>query len=140
MSTSSAVVQEHRSPGRRALLLGLGLAAAGIIGYVVQVSNQRLAAPWYMPCLATAGAALIAGSLWKRRTFWRALSLLLVVLLAGAEWAFLFATRLPSYSGPVAKGRPMPEFETMQTDGTPFTRRDLAGGQNHLFVFFRGRW
>ena len=47
--------------------------------------------PWYVPCLATLGAVLLVVSLWQRRTVWRVLALLLVVLLAGAEWLILLS-------------------------------------------------
>ena len=106
----------------------------------MQISAQRLTAPWYMPCAATLGAALLVVSLWRKRTVWRMLALLLVVLLAGAEWTFLLATRPPAYTGPVAEGRPFPAFATARADGTPFTQADLAGDKNNVLVFFRGRW
>jgi hypothetical protein len=130
----------RRIPGRLFLLLGPALAALGIIGYIVQMSYQRLAAPWYMPGLATLGVVLVVVSLWERRSFWRVLTLVAVGLLASAEWAFLLAMRQPSYTGPVAVGRTFPAFATMRADGTPFSQHDLTGDQNSLVVFFRGRW
>jgi hypothetical protein len=120
--------------------MGLGLAVLGVVAYVVQFSLQRLMAPWYMPCLALLGVVLILVSLWERRTFWRVFALLAVVLLAGAELAFLHAMQLPPYSGPIAVGRPFPAFETKRADGTPFTQSDLVGDRNSVLVFFRGRW
>ena len=126
--------------GRPLLLLGLGLALLGVAAYAIQISLQRLMMPWYLPTLATVGLVLIVASLWERRTVWRILALVAVMLLAGAEWAFLYATRLPPYTGPIAVGRPFPSFETSRADGTPFTQRDLAGDQNSVLVFFRGRW
>jgi hypothetical protein len=128
------------SRGRLPLLLGLGLAALGVVAYVVQISRQRLMAPWYMPALAVLGVVLVVMSLWERRTVWRVLALSAVVLLAGFELLFLHAMRLPTYTGPVAAGRPFPAFETKRADGTPFTQRDLAGDKNNVLVFFRGRW
>jgi cytochrome oxidase Cu insertion factor (SCO1/SenC/PrrC family) len=122
------------------LLLGPALAVLGIVGFVVQMSQQRLWAPWYMPALATLGVVLVAVSLWQRRTVWRILALVVVVLLAGAEWAMLYAMRLPPYTGPVAVGRPFPAFATTRADGTPFTQHDLEGDQSTVLVFFRGRW
>jgi hypothetical protein len=122
------------------LLLGLGIAALGLIGYAVQLSVQRLTAPWYMPAAATLGVALVLASLWQRRTVWRVLALVFVLLLAGAEWAFMLTTRLPAYAGPVAAGQPFPAFTTTRADGTPFTQGDLEGDQNTVLVFFRGRW
>jgi hypothetical protein len=128
----------HR--GRLLMLLGLGLAALGIAAYVGQLRLQRLAVPWYMPAMALIGAALVAVSLWERRTIWRALALIVVVLLGGFEVMALNAMRLPPYSGPVSVGRPFPAFEAKLADGTPFTQASLAGGRHAVMVFFRGRW
>jgi hypothetical protein len=139
MTTSSAAAP-HRCPGRLFLALGLGVAALGVIGYVVQIAAQRLTTPWYVPWAATLGVALVAVSLWQARTVWRVLALLLLVLLAGAEWTFLLGMRLPAYTGPVAAGQPFPGFATTRADGTPFTQRDLEGDQNNVLVAFRGRW
>ena len=130
----------RRSPGRLLLALGLGLALLGVLAYAAQMWAQRLMTPWYMPCLATLGAALVVVSLRRKRTVWRVLALLLVVLLAGAEWLMLLSLRTPAYTGPVAEGRPFPEFTTARADGAPFTQADLAGDKNNVMVFFRGRW
>jgi hypothetical protein len=97
-------------------------------------------APWYMPILASLGVVLVAASLWERRTIWRVLALLAVVLLAGAEWAFMVAMRQPPYTGPVATGQPFPAFETSRADGTPFSNLDLTGEESKVIVFLRGRW
>jgi hypothetical protein len=139
MTNTSAAIS-RRVGGRLFLLLGLGFALLGVAAYVVQVSLQRLVTPWYMPALASLGVVLVAVSLFERRNVWRLLALSAVVLLAGAEWALLYALRLPPYTGPIVVGRPFPSFETTRADGTPFSQRDLAGDQNTLFVFFRGRW
>src|SRR3954453_13761031 len=112
MTTSSAAAP-RRLPGRLFLALGLGLAALGVIGYAVQLWAQRLRAPRYMPILATLGVVFLVVALWERRTVWRVLALLLVVLVAGAAWAFLLLTRLPEYTGPVAAGRALPEFNAV---------------------------
>jgi FtsH-binding integral membrane protein len=130
----------RRFGGRVSLLLGLAVAILGVAAYVVQFSLQRLSTPWYMPALAILGVVLVAFSLIEKRTVWRALSLLLLVLLSGAELAMLYAMRLPAYTGPVAAGQPFPAFAAMRADGTPFTQQDLAGGPKNIFVFFRGRW
>lgn len=122
------------------MYLGLVVTAGGIIAYAVQLFNHRLVTPWYMPLLATVGAALIARSLWRRRTLWRVLAMLLVTLAAAGEWMMLLGMRLPDYAGPVAAGRAMPDFTSARASGGPLTHRDLVGDQNHLFVFFRGRW
>ena len=122
------------------MLMGLGLAASGIAAFVVQLWLERLAVPWYMPAMALIGAALVAVSLWERRTIWRFLALIVVVLLGGFEVMALNAMRLPPYTGPVAVGRPYPAFEARLADGTPFTQADLAGASHTALVFFRGRW
>jgi hypothetical protein len=139
MSTSSSSMP-HRFRGRFFLLLGLFLAILGVVAYVVQVSLARLTAPWYMPTLASLGVVLVIMSLIERRTAWRIVALVVVVLLAGAEWAMMYAMRLPPYAGPITVGRPFPAFETLRADGTPFTERDLAADKNTVLVFFRGRW
>jgi hypothetical protein len=138
--TSSPVATPDRARGRFFLLSGLGLAVLGVVAFAVQFSLGRLTLPWYMPALAILGVALVGMSLWRRRTIWRALALLLVVLLSGAELAALGAMRLPPYAGPVAVGRPFPAFEARRVDGVPFTQGDLAGDQHTALVFFRGRW
>ena len=122
------------------MLLGLGLAVLGIAAYVLQLWLQRLTVPWYMPAMAWIGAALVAASLWEKRTVWRVLALIVVVLLGGFEVMALNAMRLPPYTGPVAVGRPFPAFEAKRADGTPFTQVDLAGDRHTTLVFFRGRW
>jgi hypothetical protein len=110
-----------------------------MVAYAVQLSLHRLIIPWYMPALAMLGVLCLIISLWQRRSLWRWLGLLLVVLLAGAEWAFLLQARLPAYTGPVA-GHSFPAFTTERTDGTSFTQDDLKGNQDNVLVFFRGRW
>jgi len=139
MSISSSAAP-HRFHGRLLLLLGLGLAVLGVVAYVVQFSFHRLTTPWYMPTLASLGVILVVVSLFERRTVWRLCALLAVVLLTGCELAFLYALRLPPYTGPITVGRPFPAFEARRADGTPFTQGNLAGDRNNVLVFFRGRW
>jgi hypothetical protein len=122
------------------MLLGLAVAALGIAGYIVQLWLQRLSVPWYMPGLAFLGAALVTASLWRRRTAWRVLTLVLLVALGGFEVMALNAMRLPPYTGPVADGKPFPSFEATFSDGSPFTQADLAGASHTVMIFFRGRW
>src|SRR5207245_1074633 len=83
--------------------------------------------PWYLPAAATAGVFCIVAALWRNRTAVRIVAVLLITGLAGLEWAFLFATRLPPYAGPVAVGQPFPPFGTVRADGTPFPDHDLGG-------------
>jgi hypothetical protein len=111
-----------------------------VVAYVVQIALGRLMLPWYMPALALLGVILVGMALWQKRTPWRVLALVAVVLLAGAELAFLHAVRLPPYTGPIAVGRPFPAFEAKQADGSPFTQNNLIGDRHHVLVFFRGRW
>jgi hypothetical protein len=138
--TVSTDAPPARSRGRLLMLAGLGLAVLGVVAFAIQLSLGRLMLPWYMPAAALLGVACVVASLWKRRTVWRALALVVVVLLAGLEFMALYATRLPSYAGPIAVGRPFPAFEARRADGTPFTENDLIGDQHHALVFFRGRW
>jgi hypothetical protein len=138
--TTSSIAEPSRSRGRLFLVLGLALAVLGVVGYVVQMSLQRLAVPWYMPAMAILGVVLVVVSLCQRRTVWRVLGLVIVVLLAALECAFLVAVRQPPYTGPIAVGRPFPAFASARADGSPFTASDLEGGQNSVLVFFRGRW
>jgi FtsH-binding integral membrane protein len=138
--TNKPLTPPRHAPGRTLLLLGLALAALGIAGYAIQLAAHRLTAPWYMPLLATLGVVFVIASLWQKRSAWRILFLLLVMVLAGAEWAFLLVTRLPAYAGPVVVGQPLPAFASVRADGTPFTHHDLIGDRNNVLVFFRGRW
>jgi hypothetical protein len=130
----------HRIRGRLFLLSGLALGVLGVVAYAVQMSLQKLMAPWYMPILALLGVIVVAISVVERRTLVRMVALLAVGFLATAELGFLYAVRLPAYSGPLAVGRPFPAFEATRADGRPFTQRDLLGDQNSAIVFFRGRW
>jgi hypothetical protein len=138
--TTSTATAPRRYPGRLFLALGFAFAALGVIGYAAQLAVHRLTTPWYLPGAATLGVAFVVMSLVRTRTVWRVLALVLLVLLAGAEWAFLLGARLPAYTGPVAEGKPFPAFTTTRADGMSFTQRDLEGDQNSVLVFFRGRW
>jgi hypothetical protein len=138
--TTSNVASVPSPAGRMLLLLGLALPFLGILAYAVQIWAKRLSSPWYVPVAATLGVVCIAAALWQRRTVWRVIALVLVGLLAGAQWMLLATSRLPEYTGPVAAGQPFPEFTTARADGTPFTHRDLKGGRASVLVFFRGRW
>ena len=131
---------ETSSSGRSYFWLGIGLAIAGLGAYAIQVSLAQLSVPWYAPIAATIGALLILLSVWHRRSIGRVVALVLITLLAGAEWAFLTAVRLPVYTGPVVVGRAFPAFATQRADGSPFTHRDLEGDVDNVMVFFRGRW
>src|SRR4051794_21404542 len=106
MTTASAAVP-RRHPGRLLVALGFGLTALGIGAYVAQVAAEHLKTPWYLPISAMLGVACVAAALWQARSLWRVLALLLLALVAGAEWAFILGTRLPAYVGTqVAAGKP----------------------------------
>ena len=139
MAISSSTLP-NRARGRFFLLLGLGLAALGVFAFVVQSLLGRLVMPWYMPALALIGIVLVAISLVEKRNIWRIVALLVVVLLTAAELGLLSMLRLPAYTGPITVGRPFPAFETSRADGVPFANGNLAGSQNNVLVFFRGRW
>jgi hypothetical protein len=139
-TTLSPAAAPRGGPGRLLLALGFGLTALGVVVFVVLLRTRHLVTPWYLPLSATLGAACAAAALWQRRTLWRWLALVLVLLVAGAAWALLLTTRLPAYAGPVTPGKPFPAFATVRADGTAFTQRDLRGDHDNVMVFFRGRW
>lgn len=138
MNASSKI--NSSSTGSSSLWLGLGLAAFGIGAYVAQIQMALLKAPWYLPVVTTIGAILIAAALWQRRSVWRIVALMLLVLLAGGAWAFMFFFRYPEYAGPAKVDQPIPAFTTFNADGKPFSEGDLKGDKNTVMVFFRGRW
>ncbi len=137
---STATDNPSPAAGRVLLWLGLGCLLLGPVLYVVQLRAGRFDTPWYMPALATLGTGLVLIALWRRRSAWRVLSLGLVALLAGGEWWFIEHSRLPAYTGPLAGGKPFPEFRASRADGSAFTRADFEGERDTVLVFFRGRW
>jgi hypothetical protein len=140
MTTSSPVVP-RRYPGRLILAVGFGLTTLGIVAYVVQLAADQLKMPWYLPLSAMLGVVCVAIALWQARSVWRVLALVLLLLVAGLEAAFLLGVRLPAYTGTqVVAGKPFPVFTTAKADGTPFTQRNLEGDRDTVMVFFRGRW
>lgn len=133
--------EQPRSSGRKFLWLGVGAAVLGPLAYTGQLIAHKLVTPWYVPALGTLAVGLVIVSLTYRRTVWRVLALVLVALLAAAEWHFLVKDAvLPDYAGPVAVGKPLPPFASRWADGTPFGPADLRGKENMVLVFFRGRW
>lgn len=140
MATTSTA-EPRRYPGRLFIALGFVLTALGIAAYVVQIAAEHLKTPWYLPISGVLGAVCAAIALWQARSVWRVLALILLVLIAGFEGTFLFATRLPPYTGTqLAAGKPFPAFVTSSSEGTSFTQSDLEGDQDTVMVFFRGRW
>jgi len=131
----------RRYPGRLFVALGFALAALGIAAYVVQIAADRLKTPWYLPFSGMLGVICVALALGQARSAWCVLALVVLVLITGAECAFLLGTRLQAYTGTqVAAGKPFPAFATATADGTPFTQSDLNGDHDMVMVFFRGRW
>jgi hypothetical protein len=141
MNQEVEIARPARS-GRGLAWLGLGLALLGVLLYVIQLSLKILVPPWYLPVLTGLGVIALLGSVWRARTVWRLIGLVLVAVLASLELIFLFAprARVPPYSGPVAVGKPFPAFSTTLADGSSFTRDNLIGKENTVMVFFRGRW
>jgi hypothetical protein len=137
---ATASIRPGRFRGRFFLAAGVATGVLGVLGYVVQLSMHRLWTPWYVPLSATLGVLLLVVSLWQARTVVRMLLLVLLLLLAGAEWMVLLKARVPAYAGPVEANQAFPAFTTARADGTPFTQRDLAGDKDNVLVFFRGRW
>jgi hypothetical protein len=139
--TTTSTAEPRRYPGRLFIALGFALTALGIVAYVVQIAAEHLKMPWYLPISGILGAVCAAIALWQARSVWRVLALILLVLVAGLEGAFLFAIRLPPYTGTrVAAGKPFPAFATSSSEGTSFTQSDLEGDRDTVMVFFRGRW
>lgn len=131
----------RRPPGRLYLAPGISLALLGPILYALQLRARILTVPWYMPALGTAAAAVLLAALVRARTLPRVVAVLLVGLVAGAEWWLLvWGTRLPAYAGPVAVGSPFPAFTASRANGSVFSQDDLRGDQNTVLVLFRGRW
>jgi hypothetical protein len=117
------------------------LFAIGPAAYVLEIRAKHLGTPWYVPILATAGAALMVMSLWRRRGIARAIGLVFFTLVCGFEWFMLLvAFRSPAYTGPAQPGRALPAFTASLADGGTFTEKDLAQGTSTVLLFFRGRW
>src|SRR5258708_34723435 len=108
MSIPSDSALAPRIGGRGWLWLGLAVGVLGVLAYVRQVAALRLGMPWYLPFTGTLAVILVVRSLWEARSAWRYLALVFVLLLTGMEWMFVLSTRLPSYAGPVAVGKPFP--------------------------------
>ena len=141
MSTTAPPLAPPKAGGRLLLWVGILAAVAGFVAYQFQMSAGRLTTPWYAAALATLGTVLILVSLLRRFTMWRVLALLLIGALTAGEWWFLLSlSRSPAYAGPVAAGKPFPEFTAALANGTPFTHDSLKGDQDTVLVFFRGHW
>ncbi len=142
MSTiASAPSATDRSRGRAFFWAGIAAFLLGPALVVVQFRQNYLAVPWYCPVLATLGALLLLVAERRRGTILRKVVMLVVLCLAGLEWAVLVEfMKLPPYKGPLEVGKPFPAFHSTRADGRPFTQADLRDGSRHVLVFFRGRW
>ncbi len=122
-------------------LTGALLFLVGPVIYFFQLHAQRLAMPWYLPALATAGVLCMAASVAQRRGVLRTVGLVLFLVLCGTEWVVLgILSRTPAYVGPGQPGCKLPEFAATSADGQPFSNSDLEDGRRTVLVFFRGRW
>lgn len=121
---------------------GLGVVVLGVALTVAQFQGLKyLATPWYLPALATAGAALLLAAAWRRWSVVRGVTFVAVAALAGLLWFFFgVLAKLPDYDGPARAGSAMPAFRAALADGRPFTDADLRDGSHRAMVFFRGRW
>jgi hypothetical protein len=129
-----------RRRGRGLLWLGMIVALSGIVIFFVLLYAKILIAPWYVPILASLGAALLLVALVRAQSIWRWTAFLLFTAFAAAVWVMLLVVfALPPYTGPVKAGQPFPEFATTLADGSSFTQNDLKGEQNTAMFFFNGR-
>ena len=141
MNETKLSVPIRRHPGRLYLFLGLLVAASGIAIYTIQIRAKVLAAPWYVPILATAGLLLVMLALAQSRTIWRWLAAGAVTLLAAGEWLMMLVLMAaPAYTGSVEVGRAFPNFDTTLAGGGNFSQADLQGDKDTVLLFFRGRW
>jgi hypothetical protein len=108
--------------------------------YFAQFQARVLVTPWYAPILATLGVLFAAASVWQRGGIVRIVGLVLLLLFCGFEWAMIYISKTPAYTGPAQIGRKMPAFATTLADGTTFTNHNLEEGTPTALVFFRGRW
>lgn len=142
VTASPPASSTRRFPGRLYLWLGIGLMLLGPVLCIVQFWWAKLlSVPWYLPVLATIGAALALLAVLRTLTVWRIAAVVLCALLTAGEWYLLLSlTKLPVYAGPVSTGASFPTFTTTLADGSVFDQDSLRGEQNTALVFFRGRW
>ncbi len=133
--------ERRKRPGRLAFWLGLLFAVLGPVLYTAQLRAGRLVVPWYLPVFGTLGLLFMLAAVGRARSVGRIVLVGLLGFLAFGEWFFLLSlSKLPTYSGPVAVGKPFPVFATVRADGSPFTQASLPGDANTIMVFFRGEW
>lgn len=141
LSADPAVERSSKSSSPLLFWGGAALAIAMIGVYIAQVAWARmLFTPWYLPIGGTLAALVVLLTLGRPLRWWRVVVALLCVALAGLEWFFLLAPVLPQYSGPIAKGSPLPAFQARLADGTPIDATYFQNGRPSVVVFFQGRW
>jgi hypothetical protein len=132
---------KKRYPGRFYIGLGIITALLGPAFYAFQFFNNVLTTPWHLPVFGTVGLGLMVLAFCYARTGWRIAGMVFLALFAGLEWYFLLVfSVLPPYEGPVKQGQLFPAFQTMWSDGSPFTEKDLKGTKDTVMVFFRSSW
>jgi hypothetical protein len=122
------------------VIIGLLLGVGSLVAYIVQFSLHVLIVPWYVPVFGTTGCLMFVWAILQHRTWSRMIGLVFMILLSLGGWAFIGYARLPDYQGPVQIETGFPSFSTLTADGKPFLPANLAGSQNTVLVFFRGRW
>jgi hypothetical protein len=129
-----------KTTGRLYYWIGLACVVLGLAFYFVDFfALKHLIVPWYVPILSTLGVILMLVWFLRRPGIVRSLSLILVLLVAGMEWAFIgWLSRNAAYAGPDV-GQSLPEFHVSRSDGTAFSDGDLKG-QATVLVFNRGHW
>ncbi len=129
------------SAGRGVFLLGVFLAIAPALSYFAQLELGWIFMPWHIPILTTLGVGLMLMGLLRRFGIVRALVFGLFVVVCGGMWfTMLVASKTPEYAGPAKAGNAFPAFSAQRADGQPLTQLDLARGDAHVIVFYRGHW
>ena len=131
------------TPARTALgtwLISLGVAvpAVGLGLYLLKISSQEVPSPWILPLTGTLGLAHVGAGLWQRGTVLRWLVLVVVLLFAGAEWAFVLLTRLPTYAGPARLASASQNSKRSARMGQRSRNKIWKGPKTTSWSFFAG--
>jgi hypothetical protein len=139
-TTTAPAPPTTKTTGRLYYWIGLGCVVLGLAFYFTDFfAFKHFVVPWYVPILATAGVLCVLLWFLRRPGLVRGISLALVLLAAGVEWAFVgWISRNPAYAGP-AVGEPLPPFNVSRGDGSRFSNSALLG-QTSVLVFYRGYW
>jgi peroxiredoxin len=139
---SDALAGAAKTAPRWLLAGGMLLAVAVIAAFFLQVAwGNLLITPWYLPVGGTVAALLVLAAAIGQRRWWQFGLALACAALAGFEWLLVLVfTVLPSYTGPVAAGTPMPAFRATLADGTEIDESYFQRGRTTAVIFFQGRW